>query len=136
MSLRIMRPGLLAALIIPAAVAAIDNPDCDLDCPRESAIIAGRPEYSQPPITVRCIARLTDKQSYNILVANETKDSATHWELFTTPRDGLFTAYLPGRKPDHVRANTDIVDGGWHEIGMVMEERRGRLYVDGEMKAT
>ena len=136
MSLRTVRPGLLAALIIPAAVAAIDNPDYGLDCPRESAIIAGRPEYSQPPITVRCIARLTDKQSYNILVANETKDSATHWELFTTPRDGLFTAYLPGRKPDHVRANTDIVDGGWHEIGMVMEERRVRLYVDGEMKAT
>ncbi|MBM4093965.1 MAG: LamG domain-containing protein, partial [Planctomycetes bacterium] len=100
-----------------------------------SLAAAARQEYVRPPLTVECWAKLDSKERYNILVANETKASATHWELFTTPRDGILHAFLPGRKPNHVHTKADIADGKWHCVAMIMEETRVRLYVDGQEKA-
>ena len=48
------------------------------------------------PLSVECWAQLDSRQGYNILVANEPKGSATHWELFTMAGSGTLTAYLPG----------------------------------------
>jgi len=92
--------------------------------------------YASIPLTVECWAKLDGKAGYNILVANETKGSATHWELFTTPKDGFFHAYLPGRKPDHCHTTTDIVDGKWHCLAMTAEPDRVRLFVDGVEKGS
>jgi sugar phosphate isomerase/epimerase len=72
---------------------------------------AGRDEYRDPPITVHCRATLMQKERYNILVACDTKASAAHWEIFSMAGDGTFTAYRPGREPDHVRSDVSICDG-------------------------
>ena len=39
--------------------------------------VAGSPKFRQFPITVDCWVKLDDKNPYQILVANETKSSAT-----------------------------------------------------------
>ena len=96
----------------------------------------GKPEYRTPPLVVECVARLTGKRGYNILVACDTKKSAAHWELFTMPGSGHFTAYLPGRKPDHVRSKVDICDGKPHAVGMCLDKDKVRLYVDGKEVAS
>ena len=91
--------------------------------------------YRKPPLTVECWARLSDQGSYNILVANEPKSSATHWELFTMAGTGTLTAYLPGYKPDHVRSEVDVVDDQWHHLLLAIEPAQVRLFVDGKMVA-
>ncbi len=87
--------------------------------------------YSSGPITVECRVKLFGNAQYNILVANETKASATHWEIFTTPGDGTLHAYAPGHTPDHAHTGVPIVDGKWHWVAMVLEDERIRLFVDG-----
>ncbi len=102
---------------------------------RSSASVAPFAAYSSRPFTFECLALVRSRSGFNILVANEDKPSATHWELFTWPDTGALTAYLPGFAPDHVRTQRDIGDGRWHTIGFVLEDRRARLYVDGRLEA-
>lgn len=128
-------PSLGLALLLLAGLAHAQERK-GLDATRGTAVVAGRPEYSAFPLTVECWAKLTSKQAYNILIANETKASATHWELFTMPQSGILRAYLPGRRPDHYESHTDIVDGRWHYVAMVVERERVRIYVDGEEKSS
>lgn len=109
--------------------------DKALDSRSGGAHAPGRDDYRQPPLTVDLWAKLLSKNSYNILAAQELKSSATHWEFFTMPGSGQLTAYLPGYKPDHVRAQVDAADGQWHHVGMVFEPERIRLFVDGQQVA-
>ncbi len=95
-------------------------------------LAAGKAEYRTPPLTVECRARLDRNGSYNILVACDTKRSGAHWEIFTMPGSGWLTAYLPGRRPDHVRSRVNVCDGRWHHVALVLEPRRARLVVDGK----
>ncbi|HJT33278.1 MAG TPA: TIM barrel protein [Pirellulales bacterium] len=95
----------------------------------------GKPDYRQPPLTVECRAKLLSSDSYNILVAGDTKQSGAHWELFSMAGNGLLTAYLPGMKPDHVRSQRKICDGAWHDAAMLYEADRVRLVLDGEVVA-
>jgi putative heme-binding domain-containing protein len=106
-----------------------------LNARRVPAEVAYRAVYQQPPLTIECWAKLEGAGSYNLLVASNTKDSSTHWEIFTMPASGRFTAYLPGRKPDHVHSEANICDGKWHHLAMVYEAERVRLYVDSRMVA-
>lgn len=99
------------------------------------AFVTGRAEFRTPPITVECWTRLKSHASYNILVANELKSSATHWEIFTMPGTGHFTAYLPGMTPDHVRSEVGLCDDQWHHVAMTIAPDRVRLYVDGKQVA-
>ncbi len=92
-------------------------------------------DYRRPPLTIECWAKLSDQRGYNILVANEPKSSATHWELFTMTGSGTLTAYLPGYKPDHVRSEVDVVDDQWHHLIMAIEPGHVRLFVDGKKVA-
>lgn len=104
---------------------------------RKGAVVTPALEaYGQTPLTVECRVKLLGKQEYNILVAHETKASAGHWEIFTTPGDGILHAYFPGRVPDHVHTTAPIVDGEWHWVGLIIEADKARLYVDGEEKAS
>jgi len=98
-------------------------------------LAAGRDEYRQPPLTVECWTRLDSKQSYNILLASDTKQSGAHWELFSMAGDGRFTVYMPGMQPDHVRSEVDICDRQWHRVAMQFEPERVRLYCDGRQVA-
>lgn len=99
------------------------------------AFAAPRNEYRRPPITVECWAKLDSRDDFNILIANETKDSQSHWELFTRPNSGWLTVYMPGMRPDHVNTEVDICDGQWHYLAMLYEPRRVRLFVDGKQVA-
>jgi len=106
-----------------------------LDTTRGVAMAAASPAYSSVPLTFECFVRLTGRAEYNIIVANESKASPTHWELFTTPGDGLLAAYLPGRRPDHAWTDVNLTDGQWHYLAMVLEKEQVRLFVDGAMRA-
>lgn len=99
------------------------------------AFVAGKEEFRQFPITVECWTRLSDKSSYNILVAHELKSSGTHWEMFSMAGSGNFTAYLPGFAPDHCSSSAMICDGQWHHVAMLLEPDRVRLMIDGKQVA-
>jgi putative heme-binding domain-containing protein len=98
-------------------------------------VIAGRDEYRTLPLTVEIEAKLTGKSHYNILAACDTKKSPRHWELFTMPKSGALTVYLPGRKPEHVRTIVDVCDGKPHRLAMHYEASRVRLLVDDRLVA-
>ena len=101
----------------------------------KGTLLEGSAQYRSAPITVECRATLHDKQGYNILIANDTKASSRHWELFSMARSGMFTAYMPGLKPDHVRSEAMICDGKPHTVTMIYEPFRVRLLVDGKQVA-
>lgn len=92
-------------------------------------------DFRRLPLTVEFWAKLTQKQNYNILVANELKSSATHWELFTMPGSGQLAVFTPGLTPDHTRSTAEIADGQWHFVAMQFEPTRLRLFVDGKQVA-
>src|SRR5262245_3969469 len=96
---------------------------------------AGQADYRTPPLTLECWTKLFDRGPYNILVANESKASGTHWELFTMAGKGTLTVYMPGMNPDHVHSEAVITDGQWHHVAFVHEPRRVRLYADGKQVA-
>lgn len=106
-----------------------------LDARAGGLFVAGREEYRLPPLTVECWAKAEDRTPFNILVAQEPKSSATHWELFGMAGSGHLTAYLPGMKPDHVRSTAELCDGRWHYVAMIYEPRRVRLFLDGKVVA-
>lgn len=94
-----------------------------------------RPEYSTPPLTVECWAKLHSKDAFNVIVLNKNKDSRFHWELYSYAGTGCFSAYLPGYAPAEVKSERIITDGQWHYLAMVFADARVRLYVDGEQVA-
>ncbi len=98
-------------------------------------VFNGREEFRKPPITVECRATLRRKDTYNILIASDTKKSPAHWEIFTEPRSGNLCVYLPGVQPDHIRTKASICDDRPHHIAMVYESTRVRLFLDGRQVA-
>ncbi|MFO0919290.1 MAG: ThuA domain-containing protein [Planctomycetaceae bacterium] len=103
-----------------------------LDVRGGGVVIAGHERFRQSPLTVECRAKLSQRENYNILVAQEAKSSATHWELFTMAGTGHLTAYLPGMKPDHITSVINVADDQWHYLAMIYEANRVRLFVDGK----
>ncbi len=88
--------------------------------------------YQKPPLTVECWAKLDGASGFNVLVANNLKESNTHWEVYSFAGSGHFTAYLPGYAPDTIDSGVKITDGKWHYLAMTFEPERVRLYVDGK----
>ncbi len=103
-----------------------------LDARKGAVAIPPAADFKALPLTVECRVRLLGKDQYNILVGNEPKASATHWEIFTTPKDGVLHVYVPGRAPDHVHTQTAIADGQWHWVAVQMEPQWIRIFVDGK----
>ena len=95
----------------------------------------GRPEYRDPPITAEARAKMGDASNFRILLASETKNSPTHWELFTAPGKGTLSVFMPGRKPDHLHSDKVVADGGEHTVGLVLTENEVELWVDGAQVA-
>ena len=98
-------------------------------------VVAGKPEWREPPITVECRVRLRDAKGYNILIASDSKASKAHWEIFSMSGSGKLRAYLPGAEPDHVNSSAVITDNQWHAIAMQYAPDRVRLWVDGKKVA-
>ena len=132
-----MRAVCLTALFLAlGAVRAATPPGGEahvLVASSQTAAVSANALYAERPLTVECWAKLAGARGYNILVANEPKASAAHWEIFTQPTSGWLTAYLPGCRPDHVRSTAKVVDGQWHCVALVLEEQRARLFVDGKL---
>lgn len=131
--------GCLSTIVLTPSAQGVPEPQEGafgqaLDARKGAVVMPADVAYRTMPMTVECRVKLLGKEQYNILIANETKASATHWEIFTTPGDGTLHAYVPGRTPDHVHTTVPIVDMQWHWVTMVMEENRIRLFVDGEEK--
>ena len=105
-----------------------------LDARDGTAVVAAKQTYCEFPLTVECRVKLDNANSYNVVVANQTKASGTHWELFTMP-GGNYTVYIPGFSPDHVRSEVNIVDGQFHDIAAVIDTTKVTLYVDGKQVA-
>ena len=101
--------------------------------PRQCAKIAANPIYGQRPLTVECYARMNGRAMYNILISYEPKSSCGHWELFTMPKSGLLYAYVPGYQPNTLTTSLNMADGKWHHFALVLEEQRGRIFVDGTL---
>ncbi|HEY4312981.1 MAG TPA: ThuA domain-containing protein [Pirellulales bacterium] len=102
-----------------------------LDGRKQRAVAAVRPEYQKPPLTVECRTRLHGKAGFNLLVANGPKESSTHWEIYTAAGTGTFSAYLPGFTPDVIDSGIPVVDGAWHDLAMIYEPSRVRVFIDG-----
>jgi hypothetical protein len=104
-----------------------------LDARKSRPALPANAQYSAPPLTVECFAKLDSAKGFNILVANEPKSSATHWELYTCAGTGVLSAYMPGYAPAEVRSDVVVADGKWHYCAMTFDGRTVRLYVDGGM---
>jgi putative heme-binding domain-containing protein len=104
-----------------------------LDPRQGAAWCAHQESYDRLPLTVECWARLTGKTGFNILVANNPKESAEHWEIFTVAGSGHLSLFLPGFAPQQVDSNVDIVDDQWHFVCATLENERVSLAVDGKL---
>ena len=98
-----------------------------------SLLADGKTEFGSAPITVEVRARLRSQGAYNILVANDTKASGAHWEVFTEAGSGILSVYTPGLEPDHLRTDKAICDGAWHDVAMQYSGETMRLYLDGAL---
>lgn len=126
---------LLAAVLFPPATVLAQGSSATnlsgLVTTRQVAKVPAKPVYGQRPLTAECYAMVNSRKGFNILLANEPKKSATHWEMFTLPDSGFLAAYLPGCRPELVATAINLADGKWHHLALVLEEQRARLYVDG-----
>ncbi len=89
--------------------------------------------YDARPITVECWAKVNSRAGFNILVANESKESADHWEIYTYAGAGDFSLYLPGCEPAEIRSGVNIADGQWHHVAAAFDDTQAKLYVDGKL---
>ncbi len=92
----------------------------------------GCDEFRTPPLSVECWAILKSKADFNLLVASDSKESGTHWELYTFIGTGFLSAYLPGYTPENIRSNTDITNGKWHSVAMTFDGSSVHLFADGK----
>jgi len=125
---------LVAGGLLPGwPAAAVES--AGFEASKGSLVVWSNPAYGALPLTVELRTKLAASTGYNILIAHELKASAAHWEVFTTPHDGILRAYFPGQIPNQVSTKAGIVDDRWHAIAMTMEPQRIRIFVDGELKA-
>jgi mono/diheme cytochrome c family protein len=101
-----------------------------LDARRAQVTARSKAAFASPPLTVECWAKLDGKRGFNILVANHTKESSDHWELYTYAGTGELSAYLPGYAPAEIKSGLEVTDGQWHHLAMTFDGGRVRLYVD------
>lgn len=99
-------------------------------------VVQGNVAYAKPPLTIEVRARLDNRANFNILLANDTKASGAHWEIFTEAGTGRLAVFTPGLQPDHLRTTLDICDGRWHQITLHYAPDHLTLFLDGVQAAT
>ncbi|MDZ4288566.1 MAG: LamG-like jellyroll fold domain-containing protein [Prosthecobacter sp.] len=93
--------------------------------------VPGKEAYRTLPLTIECRAKLNSAKNFNILIAHETKASATHWEIYTYRNSGFFSVFLPGRGGEF-KSNVNICDGKWHDLIANIEPDKVTLWIDGK----
>jgi hypothetical protein len=106
-----------------------------LDARLRAAGKAAGEEFTKPPFTVECWARLADAGRFNVVVSADPKSSGDHWEIYSFSGKGDFSAYLPGYEPDTIRSGHVITDGQWHYLAMTFDGANVKLYVDARQVA-
>ncbi len=105
--------------------------------PRSNSIIFPSDAHlsiSSRPFTVELWARVDSSDAFQILLANEEKSSPRHWELYAFQGTGALSLYVPGNRAGNVlSAETSLVDGRAHFLGLVFDHDEARLYVDGNL---
>lgn len=92
----------------------------------------GDERFRYPPLTVECWGKLFDPNGFNVMVANDLKSSARHWELYSYAGSGNLSAYLPGMEPSEIISDVSVCDGQWHYYAMTYDAHEVRLFVDGK----
>jgi beta-mannosidase len=105
--------------------------DARLKLPRAMS----KPEYNRPPFTVECRAKLFSAGGFNVLVANRSKESSGHWEIYSYAGSGAFSVYLPEYSPREIVSTKTITDSNWHRLAFTFDGWTVRLFVDGEKVA-
>jgi beta-mannosidase len=104
-----------------------------LDAARSAAEAKSLPEYKKLPLTVELWCKLNGSSDFNILIAQEPKESSDHWELYTENNGaGTLSAFLPGMTPSIIKSPKAIADGRWHYVAMVLEANSIVLCADGK----
>jgi len=103
-----------------------------LDATQAQPAAAAREEYVRPPLSVECWVLLRSSVEYNLVLANESKTSETHWEIYTAAGTGQFGVLLRSHLPENIMSTRSITDGQWHYLAVLFEPDRVRLYVDGD----
>ncbi len=91
------------------------------------------PAFSHWPLAVGMWVRMLDPDGYSVFLANESKASVAHWELFAL--QGKVSLYAPGMKPDHVASTAELGDGRWHYLAVSLQPDRVRVAMDGKLVA-
>jgi glucose/arabinose dehydrogenase/type 1 glutamine amidotransferase len=99
-----------------------------------STIVEGEPNpvYICEPMTVECWAKLTDKSKATILVANENRNSGSHWSLYVERQTGCLSGRVGSHRPADVHSDKKVADGQWHHLAMTFDGSVLKLYVDAE----
>lgn len=104
-----------------------------LDARQGHAETIAKPRFHQPPISVECWARLFSSGGFNILAADNPKESAEHWELYTYAGTGALSAYFPGYTPSEIKSTVNVTDEKWHHLAMSFDGAMVKLYVDARL---
>ena len=88
--------------------------------------------YSTYPITVECWAKLKNSNNFNIIIANDYKDSSKHWEIYSRINTGVLCVFLPGYEVSDIVSDKKITDNKWHYIAMTFDGVSVQLFVDAE----
>lgn len=87
----------------------------------------------QKPISVDCWVKLNSKSGFNVFLASSKKNNLAHWEMYSFTGSGFFSVYLPGQGGAY-QTKVNICDQKWHHVGMILETKRLRLFVDGKQE--
>ncbi len=68
-----------------------------LDARRAQPGTRSKPAYHKPPLTVECWAKVNSKAGFNVLVANNLKESGEHWEFYTYAGSGELREIAGGK---------------------------------------
>lgn len=92
------------------------------------------PPYRRFPLTVEMWVKLPSekKYRYNLLASNLPGSPSGHWELYTTPLDGLLNVKFTNFKPDNCQSHVRITDDQWHYIALTCDGKHVTLYLDGK----
>jgi hypothetical protein len=99
---------------------------------RTYAAAEHNPVYIVTPLTVELWARINGKFDASVLLANEPRNSRSHWELYTEKETGRFAVGMPGYNPPAVVSQADIADDQWHYLAYIFDGEMIRLFVDGK----
>ena len=92
--------------------------------------------FSKLPLVVQVRFKADAKNGYRVIVANETKQSPRHWEIFTQPTSGFLSVFAPGFFDGLLTANTDVADNLWREAALVMDGKTASLFLNGKLEAS